>query len=126
LSEFGRNLPHKNPTMIVYCRCKYAKVVPQDVKDGVLEQLIDSRTPFEAVPDLCEMAARSDRQLARFCEHDDLRIAACYPRTIVNLFLAAGAALRPDQYRVGNMRTQTAEEVVHTLQDPGDDQGASQ
>jgi hypothetical protein len=111
--------------MIVYCRCKYAKVVPQDVKDGVLRQLVDAKTPFEAVPDLCDMAARSDPDLIRFGAQDDLRIAACYPRTIVNLFQAAGSPLRPGQYCVGNMREQTAAEVVRTLHESRAEEGAN-
>ena len=111
--------------MIVYCRCKYANVVPQDVKDSVLRQLVDAKTPFEAVPDLCDMAARSDPDLVRFGEQDDLRIAACYPRTIVNLFQTAGSPLRPGHYCVGNMREQTAAEVVQTLQGVREEEGAS-
>ena len=111
--------------MIVYCRCKHANVVPQDVKDVVLRQLVDAKTPFEAVPDLCDMAARSDPRLARFSERDDLRIAACYARTIVNLFRAAGSPLRPGHYLVGNMREQTAGDVVQALQRGREEEGGS-
>jgi hypothetical protein len=111
--------------MIVYCRCKYANVVPQDVKDSVLRQLVDSKTPFEAVPDLCDMAAHSDPDLVRFGQQDYLRIAACYPRTIANLFQAAGSPLRPGQYCIGNMREQAAAEVVQTLQETREEEGAS-
>jgi len=111
--------------MIVYCRCKYAKVVPQPVKNSVLRQLVDAKTPFEAVPDLCDMAARSDPDLVRFGEQDDLRIAACYPRTVVNLFRAAGAPLRSGHYRVGNMREQTAVEIVESLRGSREEEGGS-
>jgi hypothetical protein len=71
------------------------------------------------------MAARSDPDLVRFGEQDDLRIAACYSRTIVNLFQAAGSPLRPGHYCVGNMREQTAAEVVQTLQGAREEEGAS-
>jgi hypothetical protein len=111
--------------MIVYCRCKYARVIPQNVKDSVLRQLVDAKTPFEAVPDLCDMAARSDPDLVRFGEQDDLRIAACYPRTVVNLFQAAGAPLRPGHYCIANMREQTAAEIVQVLRGTRQEQGAN-
>ena len=47
------------PTML-YCRCAYAQVVPQGVKDAVLQKLCDSGASFESVSDLCEMAAHRD------------------------------------------------------------------
>ena len=45
---------------ILYCHCAYAKVVPEETKEQVLEQLADSGVAFEAVADLCEMSARKD------------------------------------------------------------------
>jgi hypothetical protein len=111
--------------MIVYCRCKYANVLPRDVKDRVLGQLVESQTPFEAVPDLCHMAAQGDPDLANFSGQTDLRIAACYPRTIVNLFRAAGSPLRTGHYCVGNMREQASAEVVEVLQSACGEEGAS-
>jgi hypothetical protein len=46
---------------ILYCHCAFAKVVPTEVKSAVLEGLSRANVEFEAVPDLCEMAARRRR-----------------------------------------------------------------
>lgn len=81
---------------ILYCRCAYAKVLPEDVKDLVLERLIDSNLPFESVSDLCEMSARKDPGLVPLSQQAGLRIVACYPRAVKWLFSAAGAAIQTD------------------------------
>jgi len=81
---------------ILYCRCAYAKVLPEDVKDSVLERLIDSNVPFESVSDLCEMSARKDPGLVPLSQQAGLRIVACYPRAVKWLFSAAGAAIQTE------------------------------
>ena len=105
---------------ILYCRCAFAQVVPDDVKDGVLESLCAGDTPFETVPDLCEMSARQDphlKQLAQPAENGTLRIAACEPRAVKWLFHAAGAPLDDeDRVQVLNMREQSTEEIARELQ----------
>ena len=115
---------------ILYCRCAYAKVLPEDVKDLVLERLIDSNGPFESVSDLCEMSARKDPGLVALSQQDGLRIVACYPRAVKWLFSAAGAAIQtepsqsessqsdakqPVYIEVLNMRTDSAETVCAKL-----------
>ena len=110
---------------ILYCRCAYAKVLPEDVKDLVLERLIDSNLPFESVSDLCEMSARKDPGLVALSQQDGLRIVACYPRAVKWLFSAAGAAIQtesgqsdakePVYIEVLNMRTDTADSVCAKL-----------
>lgn len=115
---------------ILYCRCAYAKVLPEDVKDLVLERLIDSNLPFESVSDLCEMSARKDPGLVALSQQDGLRIVACYPRAVKWLFSAAGAAIQSESSQsessqsdakqsvyieVLNMRTDSAETVCAKL-----------
>jgi hypothetical protein len=115
---------------ILYCRCAYAKVLPEDVKDLVLERLIDSNVPFESVSDLCEMSARKDPGLVPLSQQAGLRIVACYPRAVKWLFSAAGAAIQtesgqsesgqsdakePEYIEVLNMRTDTADIVCAKL-----------
>jgi hypothetical protein len=89
-------------------------VVPREVKDRVLEALAASGTPFEAVPDLCEMSARRDPRLGELAGEGGLRIAACYPRAVRWLFAASGAPL-PEGTEVLNMRVETAEAVNTAL-----------
>src|SRR5688572_32343512 len=103
------------PARILYCHCAHARVLPPDVKAGVLERLAGAGVEFEAVPDLCEMAARGDARLKECASDPSLKIAACYPRAVKWLFAAAGASLPDPSAQVLNMRTQTADEVVDGL-----------
>lgn len=101
------------PSRILYCRCAYAQVVPADVKDAVLEQLSASGCSFEAVPDLCEMAARRDPHLQDLARGDArLKIAACWPRAVRGLFAQAEAPLPEQGVEILNMRTDSAETVL--------------
>jgi len=104
---------------ILYCRCAYAQVVPNDVKNEVLEKLCESGVPFECVSDLCEMSARKDPQLEHLLDGDQpVKIAACYQRAVKWLFHSAGVPFPEDEgssVEVLNMREQTADEIVNTL-----------
>ena len=97
---------------ILYCHCQYAQVVPREVKEAVLRRLCESGRPFDAVPDLCEMAARRDPLLKELAANGAIKIAACFPRAVKGLFHQCGADLPHDRVEVLNMRTQTAEEVA--------------
>ena len=100
---------------LLYCRCAYAQVVPQSVKDGVLQKLCESGASFESVADLCEMAAHRDPRLKAFAENAPLRIAACYPRVVRGLFQQCGFTLPEEGAEILNMRAQTAEEVAASM-----------
>ena len=103
---------------ILYCHCQYAQVVPRDVKEAVLRKLCDTGASFEAVADLCEMAARKDPALARLSNAKCIKIAACFPRAVKGLFHQANADLPAERTEVLNMRTQTAEEIIAALLAP--------
>jgi hypothetical protein len=100
------------PAKILYCRCAYAQVVPQGVKDAVLDQLCASDAGFETVSDLCEMAAHRDPRLKTIAASGPLRIAACYPRAVRGLFEQAGCPLPSEGVEILNMRSQSADEVA--------------
>jgi hypothetical protein len=104
-----------NRPRILYCHCAFARVVPADVKGGVLDGLSAANVEFDAVPDLCEMAARKDPRLRELANEAPLQIAACYPRAVRWLFAAAGAELTDQNSRVWNMRVESAEGVVSGL-----------
>lgn len=109
------------PPRILYCRCAYAQVVPSEVKDAVLDGLTAAGTSFEAVPDLCEMAARRDPHLrALATAADGLRIAACWPRAVRGLFALADAPLPERGVEILNMRTDAADTVLAGLRAPTD------
>ncbi len=106
----------ETPSKILYCHCKYAQVVPKEVKETVLRALCDSGQEFEAVADLCEMAARKDPALARLAQGSgSLKIAACFPRAIKWLFHQAGTPLADAKTEILNMRVQSAGQVISAL-----------
>jgi hypothetical protein len=105
----------QSPPTILYCHCQYAQVVPKEVKDAVLKKLCESGVAFEAVADLCEMAARRDPALQRVASGGPLKIAACFPRAVKWLFHQGNAPLELDAAEVLNMRVQTADEVASQL-----------
>ena len=103
------------PSRILYCHCAFAKVVPPEIKTAVLDGLSQAGVEFDAVPDLCEMAARRDSRLRELASEGAVNIAACYPRAVKWLFASAGAPLPDQQVRIWNMRVESAETVVNGL-----------
>ena len=99
-------------TRILYCHCAYAKVVPPEVKGAVLNGLSEANVEFDAVPDLCEMAAHGDTRLRELAGEGPLKIAACYPRAVKWLFAAAGAQLPERVVRIWNMRVEPADAII--------------
>ena len=107
-----------SPAPIVYCHCAYANVLPAAVKDEVLQRLVQSGVPFDAVADLCQLAAAKDPALSRMSACEGLRIVACFPRAVKSLFVAAGTPLPEPGAKILNMRAQPAEEIVGRLLEP--------
>ena len=89
-------------------------MVPGEVKDEVLGALADSGKAFEAVPDLCEMAARKDPELAGLVAKGPLRVVACHARAVKWLFHHANAPLAEGS-EVMNMREQSADDISGNL-----------
>jgi len=88
----------------VYCRCAHWQEIPADVKDAALKALAEADAPFEAVCDLCGLAARHDGALAAWANDEGLRIVACRPRAIRWLFHAGGAELGDADAKVVDLR----------------------
>ncbi len=103
---------------ILYCHCQYAQVVPKEVKETVLRRLCEAGVAFEAVADLCELAARKDSGMQRLASEGPVKIAACFPRAVKWLFHQSGSPLAIDQTEVLNMRAQGAEEILTALLNP--------
>lgn len=101
--------------LILYCHCQYAQVISPDAKQAVLRALCESGVEFEAVADLCEMAARKDPMLHTLSQAGAVKIAACFPRAVKGLFHQTGADLKPDATEILNMRTLTPQEVCARL-----------
>jgi hypothetical protein len=103
---------------MLYCHCAFARVVPAEVKERVLEALAGSGRAFDAVPDLCEMSARRDPKLRELAEGGGVRIAACFPRAVRWLFSAAGSPLPDSGVEILNMREQPADQIISRLCEP--------
>ena len=88
----------------LYCRCAFAQVIPDADKDAHLERLCGTGEAFDAVPDLCELAANRDPKMAELAGTDGLHIVACHPRAVRGLFRQAGHPL-PDDAEITNMRS---------------------
>jgi hypothetical protein len=99
----------------LYCHCAYARVVPVETKTAVLEGLSQAGVEFDAVPDLCEMAARRDPSLGELVSGEPVQVAACYPRAVKWLLASAGVNAGTDAVVVHNMRTDRAEVVLSGL-----------
>ena len=101
---------------ILYCRCAYAQVVDEEVKDGVLDRLCELGVRFDSVSDLCEMSARRDPRLKAIADGGPVRIAACHPRAVKWMFHAAGSPL-PEEGgpEFVNMREDDAETAAAKL-----------
>ena len=105
------------PSRILYCRCAFAQVVPEETKRSVLEGLCAAGASFTAVPDLCEMSARRDERLGELAAQQGLRIAACHRRAVQWLFHAAEAPL-PESAEIVNMRELSPEDAMAALLKP--------
>lgn len=109
------NPPEDTPApsrRILYCHCAFARVVDEEVKAEVLEGLAGSGVAFDAVPDLCELAARRDPSLTRLAATDGVDLVACYPRAVRWLFHAAEAPLPEEGVTIHNMREETPEQIL--------------
>lgn len=100
---------------IVYCHCAFAQVIPNAVKQEVLQRLTESGVEFDAVPDLCEMSARRDPMLHELSQRKGARIAACFPRAVNGLFVAAGSPLPSDGVEIINMRVLNGADTFSAL-----------
>ena len=89
--------------------------MPEDVKAQVLNALKDAGIAFEAVVDLCEMAARQDPKLKHWAGADAIRIVACFPRAVKWLFHTGRAPLLQNEVEILNMRTESAESIISSL-----------
>jgi len=103
-------------TKIVLCRCAWVDRVSPQAVAAVEEGLTEAGVAFEIVPDLCGLAAAGDGRLADWTGSDDLRIIACYPRTLRWLFDWAGAPLPAGAVLVNLRTTAPAEAVAAVLE----------
>ncbi len=107
----------KPDSRILYCDCAYAAALPPDVKREVRQALRESGLSFEAVPDLCELAARKAPLLMELAGASTVTIAACHPRAVKWLFAAGGAPLRNEGVEYLDMREIPAEQLLASIRE---------
>lgn len=106
---------------LVYCHCSYAKTVPEDVKAGVLQALVESGKDVSYYADLCEMSAKKDPQLAEVFSgglggsSEKVCIVACHKRSLKGLAHAAGQTWHEDAVTVLNMKEDSIEDIVKNV-----------
>ena len=105
---------------VIYCHCAYSAVIPDSVKNTALRDILQKGLDFQAVPDLCKMAAEGDERLHTIAASEDVTVVACYPRAVKSLFDRVGAPLdlAGGKARVINMRDVDADAVVEALPEP--------
>jgi NAD-dependent dihydropyrimidine dehydrogenase PreA subunit len=104
-------------TTIIYCRCSYYQVIPDNVKSAVLDTLKNAGLEVEIVPDLCRMCANQEPVLKSWAEAETIKIIACYPRAVKWLFHTGGAPLPREGVEFLNMRTDSIEKITSSLLD---------
>ena len=100
---------------VIFCNCGYSNIIDSNLKAQVLNALEAAAVDFEAVQDLCEMAAGKNPKLKSWAQAESIKIVACYSRAVKWLFNAADAPLDPDKTQFHNMRTCTPEEIILSL-----------
>ncbi|MHC4738841.1 MAG: hypothetical protein ACYS9Y_08050 [Planctomycetota bacterium] len=100
---------------VLFCNCGYSNIIDSNLKTQVLNALDAAAVDFEAVQDLCEMAAGKNPKLKCWAQAESIIIVACYSRAVKWLFNAADAPLDPGKTQFHNMRTCTPEEIILSL-----------
>lgn len=100
-------------TTILYCRCAYPHVIPQETAERLLGALESSGQDFNIISDMCFMAARQPDRLKALTQNKSLKILACFPRAVKWLFEWAG--IDTNDVEFFNMRTTPPEELMKSL-----------
>jgi Pyruvate/2-oxoacid:ferredoxin oxidoreductase delta subunit len=100
---------------ILYCHCAFTDLVPRQAREAVLRGLAAAGLAFEAVADLCDLAARHDPALARLAARGGLRIIACRPRAVRWMMEWAGAPLPRAGSEVLDLRADGPEAVLRAV-----------
>ena len=102
-------------SVIVYCHCVNYQLVSEQVKSRALKALVNTGTKVKFVSDLCKMAVQEKTTLQDWMKNaSDVKIVACYPRTVRWLFEYAGVT-QPKETEFVNLRTDDIEKVISGL-----------
>jgi len=99
---------------VLFCRCANTDIIPDKVKSKVYDALVDAGIAFEETADLCGLSVDNPSLLQKLSEKENLKIVACFGRTVRWLFHAGGATF-PNDAEVLNMREEQAEQIIQNL-----------
>jgi len=100
---------------VLYCHCAFTELAGDAAREAALKALLQSGAPFEAVPDLCELAARHDGLLADLAAGEAPVIVACHERAVRALFAQAGAPLPQAGPTFVNLRAEAPDAAAGRL-----------
>ncbi len=104
---------------VLMCACAHYDIIPKATKDAVLDFLSRTGIRHEVVPDLCGLAAGHDPLLQQWSQSESPFVIACFPRAVRWLFSAADVPLEGKPVRFFNMRTQSPDEIIAGIPEPG-------
>lgn len=99
--------PPRPRGFVLYCHCAHTRLISLEIRARVLDTLGRGRQTWQAVGDLCLLAAEHDPRLAEWAARPHLTIVACHPRAVRALFAHAGVEL-PESTAFVDLRTDDA------------------
>jgi Pyruvate/2-oxoacid:ferredoxin oxidoreductase delta subunit len=103
----------QNGQCVIYCDCAHTDIIAPHVKEVIRDGLMRKKIAYEAVPDLCKLAATRDPRLQKWAQNHQLTVIACFERTIQWLFHFGQAPLKQHEaLTIHNMRTESPEHIL--------------
>ena len=102
-------------TGLIICQCAHAGLIAPETLGSLTASLRAHGTPFDLVPDLCELAARRDPRLEAVSRAPRPTVLACHERAVRNLFHMAAAPLDPERALLLDVRTGSAAQALGRL-----------
>jgi Pyruvate/2-oxoacid:ferredoxin oxidoreductase delta subunit len=99
---------------VIFCQCKYARVIPKETKSAVEKALNESNIEYTSVDDLCDLSVHDPEKLRELKADDNIEVIACYHRAVKGIFRNAKIDL-DDTNTVHNMRDQSPQTILKNL-----------
>lgn len=111
-------------TGLIICQCAHAGLIAPETLGSLAASLRAHGTPFDLVPDLCELAARRDPRLEALARAPRPAVLACHERAVRNLFHMAAAPLDPERALLLDVRAGSADQALARLGIPRAEPGS--
>jgi len=107
----------ENAPLILLCRCSRGELSLTHAQERMARALEAAQLPFQAVDDLCGLAARKDPVLREVLASHPVSVLACHSRAVKWLLRAGGADA--NRTTLFNSRQEAAEPIVARLVENG-------